>query len=90
MGSLGLLATIGFLVARGLRAAMRAPDNFRRILAAGLFIMFFNLISSLFTGKKAGDNPWEGATLEWQTTSPPPTENFEKTPVVTKGPYTFR
>ncbi len=35
-GTLGLLAIIGFFVARGLRAAMRSPDSFRRILAAGL------------------------------------------------------
>jgi cytochrome c oxidase subunit 1 len=60
------------------------------VLAMGLFIMFYNLIRSLFAGEKAGDNPWGGATLEWQTSSPPPTENFETTPVVTKGPYTYR
>jgi len=35
-GTLGLLALIGFFVARGLRTAMLAPDSFRRILAAGL------------------------------------------------------
>jgi cytochrome c oxidase subunit 1 len=60
------------------------------ILALGLFILFYNLIHSLFAGKKAPDNPWGGATLEWQTTSPPPHDNFEKIPTVTKGPYTFR
>ena len=27
-------------------------------------------------GTEAGDNPWEGQTLEWATTSPPPVENF--------------
>ena len=26
----------------------------------------------------AGDNPWEGQTLEWATSSPPPTENFDR------------
>ena len=60
------------------------------VLAAGLFIMFYNLIHALFTGEKAASNPWEAATLEWQTASPPPTENFEKIPEVTKGPYQFR
>ena len=60
------------------------------VLATGLFILFYNLIRSLWTGEKAGDNPWDAATLEWQTSSPPPTENFENIPVVTKGPYQFR
>jgi len=36
VGTLGLLVLIGFFAARGIRTAMRAPDNFRRILAAGL------------------------------------------------------
>jgi cytochrome c oxidase subunit 1 len=27
-------------------------------------------------GEPAGDNPWEGHTLEWATTSPPPAHNF--------------
>ena len=35
VGTLGLLALIGFFTARGIHIAMRAPDNFRRILAAG-------------------------------------------------------
>jgi cytochrome c oxidase subunit 1 len=60
------------------------------VLAMGLVIMFYNLVHSLFAGEKAGNNPWNAATLEWQTTSPPPTENFDEVPVVTKGPYTFR
>ncbi len=59
------------------------------ILAAGLFIMFYNLAHSVFAGPAAGDNPWNAATLEWQTTSPPPAENFAEEPVVTKGPYEF-
>jgi cytochrome c oxidase subunit I len=60
------------------------------ILAMGLIIMFYNLIHSLFAGEKSGDNPWGAASLEWQTTSPPPQENFETMPVVTKGPYEYR
>ena len=59
------------------------------ILAAGLFLMFFNLLRSLRRGERAGNNPWGGATLEWQTTSPPPVENFETDPVVTTGPYEY-
>ena len=60
------------------------------ILIAGLVLMFVNLFLSLFRGEKAGENPWGGATLEWQISSPPPTENFEQIPVVERGPYEFR
>jgi cytochrome c oxidase subunit 1 len=60
------------------------------ILIAGLILMFSNLVYSFFRGKKGEDNPWGGSTLEWQIPSPPPKENFEKTPVVEKGPYEFR
>ncbi|MEO5968632.1 MAG: cytochrome c oxidase subunit I [Bdellovibrionia bacterium] len=41
-------------------------------------------------GKKAGANPWGGLTLEWQTSSPPPFENFHETPVVKAWPYEYR
>ena len=36
-----------------------------------------------------GRSPWKATGLEWQTPSPPPTENFEVTPVVTQPPYTY-
>lgn len=60
------------------------------ILAAGLLLMFVNFYRSLRRGEQAGDNPWEASTLEWQTSSPPPVENFEKIPVVTTDPYVFK
>ena len=60
------------------------------ILIAGLVLMFVNLFLSLFRGEKVGENPWGGATLEWQISSPPPMENFEKIPVVERGPYEYR
>jgi len=59
------------------------------ILAAGLIIIFRNLIVAFYRGPKAPDNPWGGSTLEWQVPSPPPHENFEKIPVITRGPYSF-
>ncbi len=59
------------------------------ILATGLALMFYNFIRSITRGEKAGNNPWESATLEWQTTSPPPHDNFKTMPEVTKGPYFF-
>jgi cytochrome c oxidase subunit 1 len=60
------------------------------ILIAGLILMFTNLFYALFKGEKAGNNPWGGATLEWQISSPPPTENFEEIPVIQHGPHDFK
>jgi cytochrome c oxidase subunit 1 len=44
----------------------------------------------MFKGKKAGDNPWEATTLEWNIPSPPPHDNFAGVvPEVYRGPYEF-
>ena len=59
------------------------------IMVGGLAMMFGNLIHGFLRGKKAPDNPWGGATLEWQIPSPPSAENFEEIPTVTGGPYVF-
>ena len=48
-----------------------------------------NVITSLFMGKKVTDNPWQATGLEWQTTSPPPVENFEVIPLVHREPYGY-
>ena len=48
------------------------------------------MIGSLRKPATAGRNPWGSTGLEWQTESPPPTENFPATPVVTEDPYTYR
>lgn len=57
------------------------------VLGLGFLMTAICLITSLKSGAKASDNPWGGTTLEWQTSSPPPLENFEEPPVVTAGPY---
>jgi len=46
------------------------------LLGATQFIFFYNVIWSRFKGPKAADNPWQATTLEWDTTSPPPFDNF--------------
>jgi cytochrome c oxidase subunit 1 len=59
------------------------------ILAVGYLLPFAYLLWSLAYGKPAGPNPWGATGLEWQTPSPPPTDNFEETPIVTMGPYEY-
>ena len=54
------------------------------------FLFYFNLIWSLIKGEKASENPWDATTLEWNTTSPPPHDNFAGVlPTVHRGPYEF-
>ncbi|MDA8082688.1 MAG: cytochrome c oxidase subunit I [Nitrospiraceae bacterium] len=59
------------------------------IVATGLILLFANLLRSARKGAAAGPNPWGGTTLEWQTSSPPPHENFGEIPVITQGPYIY-
>ena len=59
------------------------------VLGVGLLMPVVYLGHSLIKGKPAGDNPWMLPGLEWRTSSPPPTENFEKMPVVTWEAYEF-
>jgi cytochrome c oxidase subunit 1 len=47
------------------------------------------LIWSMRYGPPAGPNPWRAKGLEWNTPSPPPTENFEVPPIVTEGAYNY-
>ena len=59
------------------------------ILAIGLIIPLIYFTYSIFFGEKASANPWLLPGLEWRTASPPPTENFETTPIVTWEAYEF-
>jgi cytochrome c oxidase subunit 1 len=63
---------------------------FAFINAAGYALALINLFWSMkFSKEKASDNPWESLGLEWKTATPPPTENFPETPVVTSGVYDY-
>ena len=59
------------------------------ILAVGYLLPFSYLLWSLKYGKPAGPNPWPATGLEWTTQSPPETENFEVTPVVSEEAYAY-
>jgi cytochrome c oxidase subunit 1 len=59
------------------------------ILAVGYFIPMVYFAWSMRYGKVAPANPWPATGLEWQTSSPPPTENFAVTPTVTEEVYDY-
>ena len=59
------------------------------ILGAGYLIPMIYLVWSMRYGRPAPANPWGSTGLEWDTPSPPPTENFAVTPVVTDEPYHY-
>jgi cytochrome c oxidase subunit 1/cytochrome c oxidase subunit I+III len=52
------------------------------VFAIGVLLLIYNVINSLRHGVSAGANPWDGPTLEWATTSPPPPYNFAVIPTV--------
>jgi cytochrome c oxidase subunit I+III len=52
------------------------------ILTAGFIVFFVDAIRSARRGEPAGENPWDAPTLEWATSSPPPSYNFVLIPVV--------
>jgi cytochrome c oxidase subunit I len=60
---------------------------FNIFLSVAVFV--FNIIRSWRRGPQAASNPWRAQTLEWQTSSPPPIENFEHIPTVTAPPYEY-
>jgi len=52
------------------------------LLGAGLVVYLAAAVWSAFRGEPAGDDPWDGRTLEWSIPSPPPEYNFAVIPTV--------
>ncbi len=52
------------------------------MVALSVLLFVINLVTSWRSGEVAGDDPWEGNTLEWATSSPPPPYNFDRVPPV--------
>jgi cytochrome c oxidase subunit I len=59
------------------------------VLGIGYLIPIIYLIWSLKHSPLAGPNPWGAKGLEWEIPSPPPTENFAVTPIVTQGTHQY-
>jgi cytochrome c oxidase subunit 1 len=73
-------------------ATYRAADGFTTLnristvgaalLGLSTFPFLWNVYRTWRRGQPAGDNPWDGHTLEWATTSPPPPHNFDTLPPI--------
>ena len=67
----------------------RGWDTWNMLVTIGAFLQtvavlcfVFNMLQSYFRGRVAGNDPWDGWTLEWATSSPPPAYNFAVIPEV--------
>ena len=54
-----------------------------------MLIFLYALVSSWRNGKVAPGNPWGSKSLEWQTSTPVPLDNFPVLPVVTEDLYNY-
>jgi len=52
------------------------------VFAVGILLFLVNVWRSWRRGVRAGPNPWDASTLEWATSSPPPSYNFRVIPTV--------
>jgi cytochrome c oxidase subunit 1 len=59
------------------------------ILAVGYLLPMVYFTWSIFRGDKSPVDPWGAKGLEWEIPSPPPTENFFETPIVTQGTHQY-
>jgi cytochrome c oxidase subunit 1/cytochrome c oxidase subunit I+III len=55
------------------------------LTALGILVLLGNLVVSYFRGEPSGPDPWNGPTLEWATSSPPPDFNFAVIPTVSSA-----
>jgi len=84
MHALGMMGmprrTHTYLEETGFAEYNMAVSTFAFIFGLSQLILVWNIIYSARRGEKVGKDPWGGWSLEWTTTSPPPTPSFHDIP----------
>ncbi len=61
------------------------------VIAASVLVFLANAAYSLRRGRVAGNDPWDGRTIEWTISSPPPEHNFNEIPLIeSRDDYFYR
>ncbi len=72
------------------RALAKPITYFAFLAVAGQLVFLWNFFRSAVRGERVGANPWEGASMEWNTASPAPHGNFgPEDPIARRGPYEY-
>jgi cytochrome c oxidase subunit 1 len=77
LGYLGMPRRVSsYLAADGFTTLNLLSSIGAGVLALSMVVFIYNIVVSVRYGPPAGDDPWQGQTLEWATHSPPPRYNF--------------
>jgi len=84
MHALGIMGmprrTHSYTVESGFAEYNMVVSIFSFIFGLSQLLLVWNIIKSNRSGEPAGNDPWGGWSLEWATTSPPPTPSFHHIP----------
>jgi len=85
MHALGIMGmprrTHSYTIDSGFAEYNMAVSTFAFIFGLSQLLLVWNILYSARRGEKVGKDPWGGWSLEWSTTSPPPTPSFHALPV---------
>ena len=84
MHALGIMGmprrTHTYTVESGFAEYNMAVSTFAFIFGISQLLLVWNILYSARRGEPVGKDPWGGWSLEWSTTSPPPTPSFHDIP----------